>query len=183
MKLIPNDLNAFLGFDEVVSLNDAIIEKTDLLIAPFDAESDRAKVIFEWVRDNIPHTKDIGEEVVTCTAIEAFEKGTGICFPKSHLLAAMMRHAGIPCGFCYQVFNNPLNDDIETVALHGLNAIFLRETGEWHRIDPRGNKEGIQANFSITMESLAFPEMEFLDACIYAVPLSNVVSGLTLPTA
>ena len=66
-------------------------------------ETERARALFEWVRDHIPHTHDVGGEEVTCSSIEVFEAGTGICYAKSHLLAAMMRYVGIPCGFCYQV--------------------------------------------------------------------------------
>jgi transglutaminase-like putative cysteine protease len=88
----------------------------------------------------------------------------------------MLRHLGIPTGFCYQVFTNPLNGTPGT--LHGLNAIFLPETGRWHRIDPRGNRADIHAVFSLEPESLAFPDMAFLDDCVYAEPLGNVVAGL-----
>jgi hypothetical protein len=90
----------------------------------------------------------------------------------------MMRSAGIPCGFCYQVFDNELAPPGQRAALHGLNAIYLRETGEWHPLDPRGNRDDVHAEFSLGEERLAFPELPFLDACVYAVPLPDVVSAL-----
>lgn len=178
MKLVPDQLEAFLQFDEIVCVDDAIRDQVEALVNPFDLDADRARAIFEWVRDQIPHTKDLGEEVVTCSATEVFAAGTGICFPKSHLVASMMRLEGIPCGFCYQVFENPTSEDPNSLALHGLNAIYLESTSRWHRIDPRGNRDDIHGEFSIETEVLAFPEMLFLDDCIYATPLAMVVEGL-----
>lgn len=177
MNPVPHDLNAFLRLDGVVAVNDAIRAMADALTAGSRDPIARARAVFAWVRDEIPHTKDIAGEVVTCTAIEAFEHKTGICFPKAHLLAAMLRHLGIPTGFCYQVFPNPA-DPAGPPALHGLNAIHLSATGRWHRLDPRGNRDGIHAVFSLDPESLAFPDMAFLDDCVYAEPLGSVVAGL-----
>ncbi len=42
------------------------------------------------------------------------------------------------------------------IRLHGLNAVHLPEFG-WYRIDPRGNKPGVDAQFSPPVERLAFP--------------------------
>lgn len=175
---IPNDLEAFTQFDDVVSHTGAIATKTAELITPHEDETNRARALFEWVRDCIPHTKDIDGQVVTCTASEVLAAGTGICLAKSHLLAAMMRAAGIPCGFCYQVFENEVAPPGQRAALHGLNAVYLRETGRWHRLDPRGNRDDVHAEFSLAQEQLAFPELPFLDECIYAMPLPVVVSAL-----
>ncbi len=183
MKLIPDDIKAFLHFDDVVKMNERIKEKTAQLISNIESEVDKAKAIFEWVRDKIPHTKDVNREEVTCSSTEAFDHGTGICFAKSHVLASMMRSENIPCGFCYQIFNNPISTIPDSMALHGLNAIFLNSTKRWHRIDPRGNRHGINAKFSIKKESLAFPEMKFIDDCIYSKPLEQVVEGLQTATS
>lgn len=180
-QLVPTDLEAFLRFDAIVSIDDAIRAKADELAARAESEAGQAKAIFEWVRDEIQHSKDIGNENVTCTAIKVFAAGTGICFPKSHLLASMMRHLGIPCGFCYQVFENPLNKATDSLTLHGLSAIWMGETASWHRMDPRGDRDDIHSVFSLeedAEESLAFPDMEFLDDRIYATPLHMVVTGL-----
>jgi transglutaminase-like putative cysteine protease len=66
-------------------------------------------------------------------------------------LAAILRSQGIPTGFCYQ----RLTDDGDTFMLHGLVAVFLN--GHWHRQDPRGNKPGVDAQFSLGEERLAWP--------------------------
>ena len=177
MELVPKDIEAFLQFDDVVALDDQIRMKTDEIVSS-GGESEWARAIFEWVRDQISHSKDFDIEKVTCTSTEVMKFNTGICYAKSHLLAAMMRYAKIPCGFCYQVFENPLANKNQRLALHGLNAIYLEEVSSWRRIDPRGNRSDICTTFSIGDESLAFPDMNFLDDCVYASPLAVVIDGL-----
>ena len=183
MIQIPDNQNAFLDFDDVVALNTEIKTLTSKIITTTAGETDRARLLFNWVRDNIPHSKDINSEIVTCSAPDVLAKGTGICFAKAHLLAAMMRYAKIPCGFCYQIFQNPENLNAGPRSLHGLNAVFMQETNAWHRIDPRGNREDVHAEFSLEKESLAFPELDFLDNCIYAQPLNSVVNSLNNATS
>ena len=41
------------------------------------------------------------------------------------------------------------------ICLHGLNAVHLEEYG-WYRVDPRGNKPGVEAEFAPPVERLAF---------------------------
>jgi len=143
----------------------------------------KAKLVFEWVRDNIPHTNDAKRQEVTCTASQVLGAGTGICYAKAHLLAALLRACGIPAGFCYQVYREELHVSESKIALHGLNAIYLASLDRWIRVDPRGNKEGVNAQFAIEQESLAFPELDFMDNVIYAKPLPQVVQSLqTWPT-
>jgi transglutaminase-like putative cysteine protease len=114
-----------------------------------------AKVCFEWVRDRIAHSGDSKSSVTTCRASEVLEEGTGWCFGKSHLLAALLRANEIPTGFCYQRL---CRDDGNGFTLHGLNAVYLSGTG-WYRIDARGNKPGVDARFCPPEEKLAFLPM------------------------
>jgi len=61
-----------------------------------------------------------------------------------------------------------------------LNAVHLPEFG-WYRIDPRGNKLGVDAQFSPPVEKLAFPVVfpeERLFPEILADPLPVVVAAL-----
>ena len=81
----------------------------------------------------------------------------GICYPKSHLLAALLRRAGIPTAICYRRLTL-LDDDSAGYAIHALNAIHVE--GRWHRIDARGNKPGVDAQFSLDVERLAFPALD-----------------------
>ncbi len=61
-----------------------------------------ARRCFEWVRDKIRHSRDSGLQPVTCTASDVLRIGSGYCYAKSHLLAALLRANGIPAGLCYQ---------------------------------------------------------------------------------
>jgi transglutaminase-like putative cysteine protease len=147
-----------------------------------DLESDvgKARRLYEWVRDEIPHSKDAGHEVVTCRASEVLRHRTGICYAKSHLLAAMLRSVDIPAGFCYQVLcKDPPYHGLE---VHGLNGIFLSSVGRWIRLDARGNTGAIQAQFNLDEEQLAFPvnpiRGEYIAETIYAEPLPVVVDCL-----
>lgn len=71
-------------------------------------------------------------------------------------MAALLRCKGVPAGFCYQKLI--LDDDTAPVLiLHGLNGVYLSEYDKWIRLDARGNKEGVNAQFSIEDEQLAFP--------------------------
>ena len=65
---------------------------------------------------------------------------------------------------------------------HGLNGVYLREYGKWIRLDARGNKPGVNAQFSIDSEMLAFPirpEKGEVDVpVIYADPDTEIVKTL-----
>jgi transglutaminase-like putative cysteine protease len=90
------------------------------------------------------------------TASEVLAGGHGICYGKSHLLAALLRAVDIPAGITYQrltLFDEPEDGH----AIHALNTVYLQELGRWIRVDARGNKPGINARFSLDGEQLAFP--------------------------
>lgn len=121
-----------------------------------DSELTRIESAFEFVRDQIRHSYDIQAREVTRTASEVSEFGHGICYAKSHLLAALLRGMGVPAGICYQRLT--LYDEPEDgYCIHALNTVYLREYSRWIRLDARGNKEGVDAQFSIDEEKLAFP--------------------------
>lgn len=112
-----------------------------------------AKACYLWVRDQIRHTGDFGLTLVTCRASEVLEAGTGFCFAKSHLLAALLRANHVPAGLCYQRI--ACRETGSGFCLHGLNAAFLPKLG-WYRMDARGNKEGIDAQFTPPVERLVY---------------------------
>ena len=144
----------------------------------FDEEA-IARSCFQFVRDTIKHSWDYHRNPVTCKASDVLIHGTGYCYAKSHLLAALLRANKIPAGLCYQRLS--VEDGGPPFCLHGLNAVYLEEYG-WYRIDARGNKAGVDAQFCPPMEKLAFPiaedeECDFLE--IWPEPLSMVVNVLT----
>lgn len=68
-------------------------------------------------------------------------------------MAALLRANKIPAGLCYRRLT--INDNKPPFCLHGLNSLYLEKYG-WFRVDARGNKTGVQAEFSPPVEKLAF---------------------------
>ncbi len=140
----------------------------------------QAAIAFEYTRDQVRHSFDADDLIVTITAPDVVSAGTGICFAKSHLLAALFRGLGIPTGFCYQRVMR--RGTVESgFALHGLNAAYFPEFG-WVRLDPRGNRPGIQSEFNLYQEHLAYPihvdagESDY--PYVYRHPLPSVLASL-----
>ncbi|MDJ0714296.1 MAG: transglutaminase family protein [Prochloraceae cyanobacterium] len=143
-----------------------------------ETEEEIVKNCFEFVRDKISHSSDYQMNPVTCKASEVLTKKTGYCYAKSHLLGALLRANGIPVGFCYQRLS--VYENGEPYCLHGFNAVYLTGIG-WYRIDARGNKKGVNAQFTPPKEQLAysinFPE-EVDCKRVFSEPLPIVVKAL-----
>jgi transglutaminase-like putative cysteine protease len=172
-------MNEFLKSTDVIDWqNPAVSAKARELSAGGNGELGVARRCFEWVRDQIQHSSDFKRNPVTCAASEVLAEGTGYCYAKSHLLAALLRANGIPAGFCYQRLS--VDETGPPFSLHGLNAVCLPQVG-WYRIDARGNKPGVDAQFSPPVEKLAFPVVlpqEKLYPEILADPLPIVILAL-----
>ncbi|MCL4193733.1 MAG: transglutaminase-like domain-containing protein [Thermoguttaceae bacterium] len=156
-ELLPEseDLGEYLECTEIVDWQAAEIRgQAEALGEGAASDLERVRRIYEWVRDEIPHSADASHETVTCRASEVLRCRTGLCFAKAHLVAAMLRAAGIPAGFCYQVLRYDARST--RLVLHGLNGVYLASAGRWIRLDARGNKPGIEARFSPGGERLAF---------------------------
>ncbi|MGE3271744.1 MAG: transglutaminase family protein [Chloroflexota bacterium] len=141
---------------------------------------DIARRCFVWVRDEVPHTLDHGDEVVTVSASDVLRERTGLCFAKSHLLVALLRANGIRAGFVYQRL--ALDDERRAFCLHGLVAVDLPGHG-WYRCDPRGNKPGMSAQFTPPAERLAYRANrpgETMFPKVFSEPVGIVVRALTV---
>ena len=157
LLLYTDNIDEYLKKDDIVNYeNENITKLADSLFSNADSEMDYIKKAYEFVRDNISHSADINEDKLTCSASEVLAAGHGICFAKSHLLAALLRCKSIPTGFCYQKLI--LDDETAPILIyHGLNGVYIKEYKMWIRLDARGNKEGVNAQFSLESEQLAFP--------------------------
>jgi transglutaminase-like putative cysteine protease len=128
------------------------------LLAPATSPQDGIERIFHFVRDEIVHSFDLDLDLepdrdragtrptgpdrdIACRASEVLRIGHGLCFAKSHLLAALLRFAGHPTGFCYV----RLVDDARPgrFVLHGFNAVYGSATGRWVLLDARGDRPGV----------------------------------------
>ncbi|MGW0613736.1 transglutaminase-like domain-containing protein [Streptomyces sp. NPDC002788] len=189
MQLIQEtpDLSSYLAADEAIDHRHPLVRETAAKLAEGVADSyEYARAAFEFVRDVIAHSHDAGDLRVTWRASDVLEQRTGICYAKAHALTALLRAEDIPTALCYQKFEE----------VHGLVAV--RFNGAWHRQDPRGNKPGVDAQFSLDGERLAFtPDLasnELDYPVLYAAPHPVVLDTLraapdrpylwqTLPTA
>ena len=152
-----DNMEDYLRDSEILDFqNYKIQEKALELSRSSKNQFETIKNIYEFVRDEIPHSLDIGGQQVTFKASEVLDNVQGICFAKSNLLAAMLRFLGVPTGFCYQ-----------------------RLTHEWYRLDARGNREDVDAQFSVNVEKLAFPvskDGEINYSGIYSKPVESVIT-------
>lgn len=175
MEVSPKFLNSSKYID---SDHPAIIEQAEVLSQGCKTDAQIAKNCFEFVRDRISHSGDMNKGPVTCKASDVLRYETGYCYAKSHLLAALLRANNIPAALCYQRLT--INSDQPSYCLHGLNAVYLKEYG-WYRIDPRGNKSGVSAQFSPPEEQLAFPLVTNGGCDIaqrFNVPLPEIIVAL-----
>jgi transglutaminase-like putative cysteine protease len=178
MQALANQAE-FLASTEIVNWHHPEVRARANLLANGETHAVTiARRCFEWVRDEIQHCMDFGRVEVTCKASEVLMRGTGFCYAKSHLLAALLRANGIPAGFCYQRL--AIDGTGPPFSLHGLNAVWLPAYG-WYRIDSRGNKPGVDAQFTPPVERLACPVQisgEFDMPGVFAEPLPQVVDAL-----
>lgn len=174
----PSD---YLAADEYVERDDPAVRGLSAALRDEHTDDvDFARAAFEWVRDNVAHSFDAGDSRVTLAASEVLRERVGLCYAKSILLAALLRAEGIPTALCYQRLGDPTHGFV----VHGLVAIWL--DGAWHRQDPRGNKPGVDAQFSLDEERLAFTLDEAQGECdypaLYATPAPEIVQTLRTAT-
>lgn len=183
MKLYCENIEEYLKASKIIDFNDTEISKlANELKSNAESEVDLIRLSFEYVRDKIGHSMDISGEHVTCKSSDVLTYREGFCYAKSHLLAAILRKNGIPAGFCYQRL---ILDSVNApyLIIHGLNGVYVSSIDKWVRLDPRGNKEGVNADFLLDTEQLAFtPKAELGEEDIlvcYPDPDLNVVEKLS----
>jgi len=147
-------MKKYLRHTEIIDWTHPEVSRLAASIAAHNTDrTEIAKHCFEWVRDNIKHSYDYRLSPVTCSASEVLRAGTGYCFAKSHLLAAILRANGIPAGFCYLRLSR--DEQGPPFVLHGRVAAHIPRFG-WYRVDPRGNRADVDAQFTPPVERLAF---------------------------
>lgn len=112
------------------------------------------RAAFRFVRDKIAHSCDVPTDRVSVTASQTLAWRTGLCFAKSHLLAALLRACGVPAGLRHQ--RVAFAGAASGFALHGLAAALLPEHG-WYAMDARGGQPGARAKFDPPAPCLAYP--------------------------
>lgn len=170
---IKDAMEEFLSVSKYINWNDGrIMAKADEFKMNFTEEAALVKAVYEFVRDEIKHSWDTQDKRVTKSATEVLELGVGICWAKANLLAALLRACGIPAGICYQRIT--LGDVPETgFCIHALNAVYIRSLNKWIRLDARGNKAGVDAQFDLEQERLAYPVRKDLGEVDYGIVYAN----------
>jgi transglutaminase-like putative cysteine protease len=180
LKLIPEkeDKLEYILYSPIIDHNNKLIQKKARNLTKYSSdEVEKAKIIYEFVRDEISHSSDINSNDVVYKASDVLKERHGLCFGKSHLLAALLRCENIPTGFCYQKLSTKFGK-----IFHGLNGVFLDE--KWFRLDARGNTGEINAQFSLNEEKLAYiPQEEIGDVdyhYIYSNPCHEIIEILQI---
>ena len=154
-------MDKFLAASRYIDFDaDNIQAKIYELFSDSMSSIDKARIAFEFVRDEIPHSFDCDATVITARASDVLKHRTGICHAKANLLAALLRSQGVPTGFCFQRITLA-DDDSMGYCVHAFNAVYVGD--KWIKLDARGNKPGVHTHFSTEEPSLAFecrPEYE-----------------------
>jgi len=169
---LESDLKKFLMNTEYVDFWEPAVQAKARELFP-DQMNDiqKTETAFLFVRDEVKHSFDIEAAVITSKASDVLKYKTGICHAKSNLLAALLRSQGIPAGFRFEYLRFG-KENARGFCIHAFNAVLLNH--EWIEMDARGNKAGVDAQFSMTEKQLAFLPREeygefFIDG-IYAEP-------------
>lgn len=171
--IIKDNIEKYLSVSKYINWKDnSILSKADEFKLKYADEVFLIKVIYEFVRDEIKHSWDVQDKRVTKSATEVLEQGVGICWAKANLLAALLRACGILAVICYQRLT--LGDVPETgFCIHALNAVYIKSLNRWIRLDARGNKTGVYAQFDLEQERLAFPVRKDLGEVDYGIVYAN----------
>ena len=177
-----DNIKIYLKCDDVIDFDKPEVKAiADALFDEVSSETDFVRHAFEYVRDTYPHSADINADEIAVSASEVLKIGHGICHAKSHLLVALLRCKGVPAGLCYQKLI--LDDETNPVYIsHGLTGVYLNVFNKWIRLDPRGNRSDVDAQFSIDEEKLAFPvrvdKGEEDDLTVYPDPKAFVIKSM-----
>ena len=99
-----SDYSSYLEYSDIIDYDNPLVQNAvDQLINGLSDDISKVRSIYEFTLDHVFHSFQINATSVTTKASEVIDQGHGTCFAKAHLLAALMRAAGIPAGFCYQV--------------------------------------------------------------------------------
>ncbi|HET7543513.1 MAG TPA: transglutaminase family protein [Polyangiaceae bacterium] len=176
----PKELIPYLARSRWIDPSDARVQELiELRGWRALTQVDAARHAFEFVRDEVAHSWDIRSHRITRTSAEALLHREGLCYSKAMLLAAVLRALAIPAGLAYQrlLFGDT---PAEGYCMHGLTWVFL--AGRWLRVDARGNKPGVDAQFSLGTERLAFPvRAELGEAELggnFSMPPASIVAAL-----
>lgn len=78
LSLYTDNIDEYLKRDNIVDYENAnIIQLVDSLWSNADSDVEYIKKAYEFVRDNISHSADINEDLLTCSSSEVLAAGHG----------------------------------------------------------------------------------------------------------
>ncbi len=171
------DVNDYLECTDYIDGDHFLVEEAaEQLTYGLKDNISKARVLYQFVKDQIFHSFKISATSVTIKASEVLDKGHGICYAQAHLLAALMRASGIPAGLCYQIV---YDQEAEQLVVHGFNAVYLKELDKWIRLDASRDDSW---SFNTEQESplLAVNKAlgEYDDHVVYLSPSRRVINAL-----
>lgn len=145
-------LKKFILEDDYVDFSEITLSREiENAIGSCKTDEEKVRTAYEAVRDQIDNVFDVDAIGNPAKASRVIRDRQGCCHAKANLLAAMLRYYGIPTGFCYQrIF---MGEGLG-YHLHCYNAVYLN--GKWIKLDARGNRGDINAQFSLDEPKLAF---------------------------
>ena len=121
-------MKEYLIETQSIDYNDENIQKKVGHLKELSSDNiDYIERCFMFVRDEIPHSWDIGAEIVSKKASEVLINKTGICWAKSCLLAALLRANEIPSGISYQLLTRADNDTSDGYIIHAFNTVYIEQ--------------------------------------------------------
>ena len=144
----------FLSATKYIDYKDETIEmKVKELFSNNMDDVKKAKIAYNFMQKEIPHSFDCNAAVITAKASDVLKNRTGICHAKANLFAALLRSQNIPVGFCFEHITLA-DDDSEGYCVHAFNAVYLN--GRWVKLDVGGSRK-TNAQFSLEEPILAYP--------------------------
>lgn len=132
-----------ITLEKGVKSNKEIDEFAKDITSKFSKDKDKAKVIYNWVGENISYDYDKADRIMmndyskASGAISAFNSKEGICFDYACLYVAMARASGLKVRLISgEGFNGT------SWVNHAWNQVYLKESGEWINVDPTFYKSG-----------------------------------------
>lgn len=137
---IPQEIQKYLESGDYVNSDDpVIVEKAEALTGNLKDKVRRARVLYEFVRDEIDER--YYEE--SFQASEILKAAQGVCHQKAVLLTALCRSADIPARIAFNevqikgyIHSKKGRVDVHKFT-HGITEMYLN--GKWIKVDATGN--------------------------------------------
>lgn len=160
--------------------NPQIVKLAAEITAGAETEDEKAKALFEWVRDQVVYTMNAPFwDMKFYLASNIIDRGEGYCVQKSCVLTTLARAAGIPARMCFADIEN-LAIDQEVVDLMGGTRLFTYHSytewwidGAWRMATPTFDKALCQRKGYPVVEYVSGEDLMLPDKTLDGSPYIN----------